>query len=78
MPEPEPAGSASGRLVVHRGLAETNGLAMCEAMFDVAEDHVYIVNDYPIVPALERAIYRLFGQRHQREAPDGHAAARAR
>lgn len=32
---------------------------MYESMFDVAEDHVYIVNDFPIVPALERAILRL-------------------
>ena len=62
LPELETAGSASGRLVVHRGLAETNGLAMYEAMFDVAEDHVYIVNDFPIVPALERAIYRLLAR----------------
>ncbi len=53
------AGSAAGRLIVHHGLADTNGLSMYESMFDVAEDHVYIVNDFPIVPALERAIYRL-------------------
>jgi len=62
LPELEASGSAAGRLVVHRGLAETNGLAMYEAMFDVAEDHVYIVNDFPIVPALERAIYRLLAR----------------
>ena len=76
MPELEPAGSASGRLVVHRGLAETNGLAMYEAMFDVAEDHVYIVNDYPIVPALERAIYRLLAKDISVKLLTGNAAAR--
>ena len=62
LPELERAGAAAGRLVVHRGLAETNGLAMYEAMFDVAEEHVYIVNDFPFVPALERAIYCLLAR----------------
>jgi phosphatidylserine/phosphatidylglycerophosphate/cardiolipin synthase-like enzyme len=62
LPALKPAGSAAGRLVVHRGLAETNGLAMYEAMFDVAEEHVYIVNDFPFVPALERAIYCLLAR----------------
>jgi len=75
-PELEPTGPASGRLVVHRGLAETNGLAMYEAMFDVAEDHVYIVNDYPIVPALERAIYRLLAKEVSVKLLTGNAAAR--
>ncbi|MGB3052686.1 MAG: phosphatidylserine/phosphatidylglycerophosphate/cardiolipin synthase family protein [Polyangiales bacterium] len=76
MPALEPAGSASGRLVVHCGLADTNGLAMYEAMFDVATDHVYIVNDYPIVPALERAIYRLLAKDVCVKLLTGSAAAR--
>ena len=76
LPELEPAGSAAGRLVVHRGLAETNGLAMYEAMFDVAEDHVYIVNDFPIVPALERAIYRLLARNVSVKLLTGSATAR--
>ena len=76
MPETEPTGSARGRLVVHRGLADTNGLAMYEAMFDVAKDHVYIVNDYPIVPALERAIYRLLAKEVRVKLLTGNAAAR--
>ncbi len=76
LPELEASGSAAGRLVVHRGLAETNGLAMYEAMFDVAEDHVYIVNDYPIVPALERAIYRLLAREVRVKLLTGSAAAR--
>jgi phosphatidylserine/phosphatidylglycerophosphate/cardiolipin synthase-like enzyme len=70
------AGSASGRLVVHRGFSETNGLAMYEAMFDVAEDHVYIVNDFPIVPALERAIYRLLARDVSVKLLTGSATAR--
>jgi cardiolipin synthase len=76
MPELKRAGSASGRLVVHRGLTDTNGLAMYESMFDVAEDHVYIVNDYPIVPALERAIYRLLAKGVSVKLLTGNAAAR--
>jgi phosphatidylserine/phosphatidylglycerophosphate/cardiolipin synthase-like enzyme len=76
LPELAPAGSAAGRLVVHRGLAETNGLAMYEAMFDVAEDHVYIVNDFPFVPALERAIYRLLARDVSVKLLTGSATAR--
>jgi phosphatidylserine/phosphatidylglycerophosphate/cardiolipin synthase-like enzyme len=76
LPELEPVGSAAGRLVVHRGLAETNGLAMYEAMFDVAEDHVYIVNDFPFVPALERAILRLLARDVSVKLLTGSATAR--
>jgi len=76
LPELEASGSAAGRLVVHRGLAETNGLAMYEAMFDVAEDHVYIVNDFPILPALERAIYRLLSRDVRVRLLTGSATAR--
>jgi phosphatidylserine/phosphatidylglycerophosphate/cardiolipin synthase-like enzyme len=76
LPELGEAGSACGRLVVHRGLTETNGLAMYEAMFDVAEDHVYIVNDFPIVPALERAIYRLLARDVSVKLLTGNATAR--
>jgi phosphatidylserine/phosphatidylglycerophosphate/cardiolipin synthase-like enzyme len=76
LPILEPDGEASGRLVVHRGLAETNGLMMYQAMFDVAEDHVYIVNDFPIVPALERAIHRLLARGVRVKLLTGNAAAR--
>ncbi len=76
LPELKPSGGAAGRLGVHRGLAETNGLAMYEAMFDVAEDHVYIVNDYPIVPALERAIHRILARGVSVKLLTGSAAAR--
>ncbi len=76
LPELEASGSAAGRLVVHRGLTETNGLAMYEAMFDVAEDHVYIVNDFPIVPALERAINRLLARDVRVQLLTGSATAR--
>jgi phosphatidylserine/phosphatidylglycerophosphate/cardiolipin synthase-like enzyme len=62
LPSLVPTGSASGRLVVHRGLADTNGLDMYESMFDAARHHVYIVNDFPIVPALEQALYRVLAR----------------
>ena len=76
LPELDPVGPAAGRLVVHRGLAETNGLAMYEAMFDVAEHHVYIVNDFPFVPALERAIYRLLARNVSVKLLTGNASTR--
>lgn len=76
MPELMPAGSSAGRLVVHRGLADANGLAMYEAMLDLADDHVLIVNDYPIVSTLERAIQRLLIRGVKVELLTGSAAAR--
>lgn len=61
-PALEPTGGAAGRLVVHHGFADTHGLAMYEAMFDVAERETYIVNDFPFVPAIERAIRRMLAR----------------
>ena len=76
LPELPATGTAAGRLVVHRGFSETNGLAMYEAMFDVAESHVYIVNDFPIVPALERAIHGLLARGISVKLLTGSATAR--
>lgn len=76
MPELHPVGSSAGRLVVHRGLADANGLAMYEAMLDVAADHVIVVNDYPIVSTLERAILRLLARGVRVDLLTGSAAAR--
>jgi len=76
LPELARAGSAAGRLVVHRGLADTNGLGMYESMFDVAQRHVYIVNDFPIVHALERAIHRVLARGVTVKLLTGSAAAR--
>ena len=58
------------------GLADTNGLDMYEAMFDAARDHVYIVNDFPIVHALERALYRVLAKGVSVTLLTGSAAAR--
>jgi phosphatidylserine/phosphatidylglycerophosphate/cardiolipin synthase-like enzyme len=75
-PKLDHTGSAAGRLVVHRGFSDTNGLAMYEAMFEVAEERVYIVNDFPIVPALERAIHQLIARGVTVRLLTGSAAAR--
>ena len=76
VPELSPAGSSSGRLIIHRGLADTNGLSMYEAMFDAAKRHIYIVNDFPIVHALEAAIYRALARGVTVRLLTGNAAAR--
>jgi phosphatidylserine/phosphatidylglycerophosphate/cardiolipin synthase-like enzyme len=75
-PELQSVGASAGRLVVHHGLSDANGLAMYEAMLDVACDHVIIVNDYPIVSTLERAILRLLARGVRVDLLTGSAAAR--
>lgn len=75
-PPLEPGSGCAARFVVHRGLVDANGLAMYEAMLEVAEDHVYIVNDFPIVSTLERAIERLLARGVRVELLTGNAAAR--
>lgn len=76
LPELAPAGQSSGRLVIHRGLADTNGLGMYEAMFDAARDHIYIVNDFPFVRALEAGVYRALARGVAVRLLTGSAAAR--
>jgi phosphatidylserine/phosphatidylglycerophosphate/cardiolipin synthase-like enzyme len=49
---------------------------MYEAILDLADSHVYIVNDFPIVTALERAIYRLLARDVSVKLLTGNAAAR--
>ena len=76
LPEIGSAGTSSGRLVVHRGLTDTNGLDMYESLFDTARQHVYIVNDFPIVHALERALYRVLARGVSVKLLTGSAATR--
>jgi phosphatidylserine/phosphatidylglycerophosphate/cardiolipin synthase-like enzyme len=76
LPSPERAGPIAARLVVHRGLVDANGLAMYESMLEAAEHHVYIVNDFPIVSTLERAIARLLARGIRVELLTGNAATR--
>ncbi len=57
--EPPPAaGEATARLVVHEGIVDANGMAAYEALLDAAEDHVFILNDFPIVSTLVTAVRR--------------------
>ncbi len=53
---PPTGGTASARLVVHHGTQDANGLGQYEAMIDSAKDHLYIVNDFPIVASLSSAL----------------------
>lgn len=76
LPENEPAGPAAGRLIIHRGFEDANGLAMYEEMLDLATDHVFIVNDFPIVNALEQAIGRLLARGVRVVLLTGSASAR--
>jgi len=75
-PPLEPVGDCRARFVVHEGLVDANGLAMYEALLELAHDHVYIVNDFPIVATLERAIERLLARGVRVELLTGNAAAR--
>lgn len=70
------AGPIATRLVVHRGLVDANGLAMYESLLEAAEHHVYIVNDFPFVSTLERAISRLLTRGIRVELLTGNAATR--
>lgn len=70
------AGSVAARLVVHHGLVDANGLAMYESLLEAADDHVIIVNDFPFVSVLERAILRLLARGVTVELLTGNAAAR--
>ncbi|MFT6397537.1 MAG: phosphatidylserine/phosphatidylglycerophosphate/cardiolipin synthase-like enzyme [Bradymonadia bacterium] len=76
LPPLESVGAASGRMIVHRGMSETNSLAMYLAMFEAAERHVYIVNDFPFVPALERALFGLLARGVEVKLLTGSATAR--
>lgn len=76
LPQLERAGPIAARLVVHRGLVDANGLAMYESLLESAEHHVYIVNDFPFVSTLERAISRLLTRGIRVELLTGNAATR--
>ncbi len=57
-PTPGPVGDAAARLVVHWGTGDANGMAAYETFLEVASDHVYILNDFPIVSTLVAAVRR--------------------
>lgn len=57
-PTPAPVADTVARLVVHWGTGDANGMAAYETLLEVATDHVYIVNDFPIVSTLVAAVRR--------------------
>ncbi len=50
--------AAAARLVVHEGIADANALAAYESILDSARDHVFVVNDFPVLPTLKEAVRR--------------------
>ncbi len=50
--------AAYARLVVHEGIADANALAAYESILDSARDHVFVVNDFPVLPTLQDAVRR--------------------
>lgn len=71
-----PTGTCAARLVVHNGLVDANGMLQYEAMLDGARDHVYIVNDFPIVPSLASAMQRALARGVRLVLLTGNAVAR--
>lgn len=51
-------GRTVGRLVLHHGVGDVTALLAYEAIIDAASRHLFIVNDFPIVPSLVSAIRR--------------------
>jgi phosphatidylserine/phosphatidylglycerophosphate/cardiolipin synthase-like enzyme len=56
--DPPPAGSSRARLVLHDGVDDAAAMLAYEAIIDGATSHVWVVNDFPIVPSLQLALRR--------------------
>jgi len=69
-------GTTSARLVLHEGLVDTNTLGVYRAMIDSAQQHVYILNDFPIVASLCDALLRALARGVRVEILTGCAVAR--
>lgn len=52
----EPAGTASVRVVIHRGLADTRTLDAYVTLIRQARSHVTVVNGFPLADSLSRAL----------------------
>ncbi len=75
-PPPGATGDCAARLVVHNGLVDANAMLQYEAMLDAAQDHVYIVNDFPIVSSLTSAMQRVLSRGVRLSLLTGNAVAR--
>lgn len=60
--DPPAAGPSRARLVLHEGVDDAAAMLAYEALIDGAEDHVWVVNDFPIVPSLQLALRRALGR----------------
>ena len=80
MPDPAPPGPPAGpsraRFVVHDGILDADGMAAYEALLDGAEQHVIIVNDFPIASPLVAAVRRALGRGIEVTLLTGSAVAR--
>lgn len=56
--DPPPAGASRARLVLHHGVDDAAAMLAYEALIDGACSHVWVVNDFPIVPSLQLALRR--------------------
>lgn len=57
-PRPAEAGGSRVRLVLHEGIDDAAAMLAYEALIDGATEHVWVVNDFPIVPSLQLALRR--------------------
>ncbi len=57
-PEAGPPGGMAAWFVAHDGLGDARALGAYEALFDGAREEILVVNDFPIVDALEAAARR--------------------
>ena len=71
-----PTGSCTARFVVHNGLVDANAMLQYEAMLHAARDHIYIVNDFPIVTSLASAMQRALSRGVRLHLLTGNAVAR--
>jgi phosphatidylserine/phosphatidylglycerophosphate/cardiolipin synthase-like enzyme len=55
---PPPAGPSRARLLLHEGVDDAAAMLGYEALIDGATSHVWVVNDFPIVPSLQLALRR--------------------
>ena len=58
IPECPPAGTATARVVVHRGLRDAHSVEAYIALIDSARSHVYVVNGFPLLLEIQHALLR--------------------
>lgn len=68
--------AAPARLIVHEGIADANALAAYESILDSARDHVFVVNDFPVLPTLQAAVRRALARGVEVIFLTGNGAAR--